>query len=180
MKKQALPIEGAFLLEPQVFGDERGCFFEFYNEEKFRGLELSFTPKQANFSRSAKGVLRGLHFQHPPKAMGKLVQCTSGAIFDVIVDLRKSSPTYLQWVGFELSAQNRRIMFVPSYCAHGFFAYEDSDVLYLTSETFDPTLDANIRFDEPEIGVEWPLSGVPILSGRDEKAPRLADTNIRF
>ncbi len=180
MKKQALRIDGAYILEPQVFGDDRGSFFEFYQEEKFRSLELPFTPKQANFSRSAKGVLRGLHFQRPPKAMGKLVQCTNGAVFDVIVDLRKSSPTYLTWVGVEISATNRRIMFVPSYCAHGFFAYEDSDVLYLTSETFDPALDANIRFDDPAIGVEWPLSGAPILSARDEKAPGIADANLPF
>ncbi len=180
MKKQALAIDGAFLLEPQVFGDDRGSFFEFYHEEKYRGLDLSFVPKQANFSRSAKGVLRGLHFQHPPKAMGKIVQCTNGAIFDVIVDLRKSSPTYLNWVGVEISAKNRRVMFIPSYCAHGFFAYEDSDVLYLTSEMYDPALDANIRFDAPEIGVEWPLSGAPILSARDEKAPGLKDAGLRF
>lgn len=174
------PISGVFLVEPQVFGDERGAFFETYNEDKFTALGLPTVWKQDNHSYSVKGVLRGLHFQLPPKAMAKIVRCTRGKIWDVAVDLRKDSPTYKQSFGVELSAKNKMMLCIPDGCAHGFYAMEDSEVLYKSSNTFDKNLDSNIAWNDPDLDVQWPVEGSPILSMRDNAAPKLADLSLPF
>lgn len=178
MKKIETPISDLYLLEPTVYGDDRGEFFETFNADVLSKLGISFHVRQSNQSSSKRGVLRGIHFQHPPKAMAKLVRCTSGSLWDVAVDLRPASPTYKQWFGVELSAENKRMLLVPEGFGHGFYALEDCTMQYLCSNTYDRELDANIRWDDPEIGIEWPI--IPLLSDRDEKAPALKDVKLRF
>jgi len=180
MKKIETTLNDCYIIEPQVFGDDRGFFFESFNVDKFAEAGIDFAPKQANYSRSAKGVLRGLHFQLNPKPMAKLVSCPRGRIFDVAVDLRKDSSTYLKWFGIELSEENKRMLLVPEGFAHGFYALEDCDVSYLTSNTYDSELDANIQYDDEAFGVEWPLEGEPALSGRDQIAPNFKDLDLDF
>ncbi|MHB1085585.1 MAG: dTDP-4-dehydrorhamnose 3,5-epimerase [Thiobacillus sp.] len=172
----ALP--GVLLLEPKVFGDARGFFMESWNRQTFAelGLELDFV--QDNHSRSAKGVLRGLHYQlNAPQ--GKLVRVVSGAVFDVAVDLRRSSPHFGQWVGYELSAENHRMMWVPPGFGHGFLVRSDSaDFLYKTTAYYAPEWDRGIRWDDPQIGVQWPLEGEPTLSDKDRVQPVLKDAEV--
>ncbi|MFH1712183.1 MAG: dTDP-4-dehydrorhamnose 3,5-epimerase, partial [Patescibacteria group bacterium] len=156
MNKIETPIKDLVILEPQVFGDDRGFFYEFYNADKFSDLGINVKFRQGNYSRSEKGVLRGLHFQLPPKPMAKLVRCTRGRLWDVAVDLRKDSPTYKQWFSVELSDENKEMFFVPEGFAHGFYALEDCDLAYLTSNTYDADLDANIMWNDPDLGIEWP------------------------
>lgn len=180
MKKVETPLKDCFVLEPAVYGDERGFFLEAFNEETFASVGIDFTVKQANLSRSARGVLRGLHFQLPPKPMAKLVRAVKGRIFDVAVDLRKSSPTYLQWFGVELSEENKKMLFVPSGFAHGFYTLEDADVFYLTSHVFHKELDRGIQFNDPSINVDWQLTGEPILSERDKVNPAFSDLILPF
>lgn len=180
MKKIETPLKDLYILEPRVFGDDRGFFFESFNADGFRDLGIEFTPRQANYSRSAKGVLRGLHHQNPPKPMAKLVRCTRGKLFDVAVDLRKESPTYLQWFGVELSEENKRMLFIPEGFGHGFYALEDCDLSYLTSNTYDQELDANFAWNDPAFGVEWPVQGEPMLSGRDADAPSYSEELNQF
>ncbi len=170
----ALP--GVALIEPRVFGDDRGFFLESWNARTFaeHGLDLHFV--QDNHSRSAKGVLRGLHFQLQ-QPQGKLVRVTAGAVFDVAVDVRRSSPHFGQWVGYELSAANKRMLWVPPGFAHGFLTLSDSaDFLYKCTQFYDAADEASIRWDDPAIGIDWPLPGLtPILSAKDAVAPALAD-----
>lgn len=166
------------LIEPKVFGDARGFFMESWNEARFNaavGREVRFV--QDNHSRSARGVLRGLHFQQDPHAQGKLVRCTSGAVFDVAVDLRRSSPNFGRWVGFELTAENHRQLWIPPGFAHGFVVIsETADFLYKTSGPYAPDFEGAVRWDDPTIGIEWPLEGItPQLSAKDVAAPLLAD-----
>lgn len=167
------------LIEPKVFGDERGFFMETWNTEVFRqaGLDLRFV--QDNHSRSGKGVLRGLHYQLR-QAQGKLVRVTAGAVFDVAVDLRRSSPTFGQWVGYELSAANKRMLWVPEGFAHGFLTLEDNtDFLYKCTQLYAAQHERSIRWDDPEIGIDWPLAGItPQLSAKDQAAVRLADAEV--
>jgi dTDP-4-dehydrorhamnose 3,5-epimerase len=171
-------LPGVLLLEPKVFGDPRGFFLESWNRQIFaeRGLNMDFV--QDNHSRSAKGVLRGLHYQlNDPQ--GKLVRVTSGAVFDVAVDVRKSSPNFGQWVGYELSADNQRMMWVPPGFAHGFLVLSDTaDFLYKTTAYYAPQWDRGIRWDDPEIGVKWPLDGAPTLSPKDQVLPLLKDAEV--
>lgn len=168
-------LPGVLLLEPKVFGDARGFFLESWNRETFTELGLDLDFVQDNHSRSAKGVLRGLHYQlNDPQ--GKLVRVVSGAVFDVAVDLRKSSPYFGQWVGYELSADNHRMMWIPPGFGHGFLVLSDTaDFLYKTTAYYAPQWDRGIRWDDPQIGVQWPLEGAPTLSAKDQAQPLLKD-----
>lgn len=178
MKKIETTIKDLVIIEPEVYGDERGYFYESYNIEKFAALGIGTVFVQDNHSKSAKGVLRGLHFQLPPKPMAKLVRCTKGRLWDVAVDLRKNSPTYLKWFGIELSEENKKMLLVPEGFAHGFYSLEDCELLYKCSNTYDSELDANIAWDDPSIGVDWPIE--PTLSARDQVAPKLSEVDLPF
>ncbi len=180
MKIVKTPIKGLVIIEPEVYGDDRGFFYESYNKEKFEAIGIDTIFEQDNHSKSAKGVLRGIHFQLPPKPMAKLVRCTKGRLWDVAIDLRKTSETYLQWFGVELSEENKKMFFVPEGFGHGFYSLEDSEFLYKCSNTFDSDLDANIRYDDPILGIEWPIDGEPILSARDQSAPNFSELNLSF
>jgi dTDP-4-dehydrorhamnose 3,5-epimerase len=164
------------ILEPRVFGDERGFFLESYNREAFRqatGLDVDFV--QDNHSRSARGVLRGLHYQLPPHAQGKLVRVTAGRVFDVAVDMRSSSPRFGRWAGVELAAANHRQLWIPPGFAHGFLVLSDSaDFLYKTTSYYAPQHEAAVRWDDPLVAIDWPLEGLrPQLSRKDDEAPGL-------
>lgn len=175
MQVIATRLPDVLLLAPKVFGDARGFFMESWNRQTFSDLGLDLDFVQDNHSRSARGVLRGLHYQlHQPQ--GKLVRVTSGAVFDVAVDLRRSSPYFGQWTGHELSADNHRMLWVPPGFAHGFLVLSDSaDFLYKTTAYYAPQWDRGIRWDDPEIGVQWPLHGATILSAKDQVLPLLRD-----
>jgi dTDP-4-dehydrorhamnose 3,5-epimerase len=178
MKVTTTAIEGLLILEPRVFGDERGFFLESYNQKVFDdalGHEVRFV--QDNHSRSAKGVLRGLHYQLPPHAQGKLVRVTQGSVFDVAVDMRRRSPSFGRWVGVELSGQNHRQLWLPPGMAHGFLVTSDSaDFLYKTTQYYAPQAERCVRWDDPSIGIDWPdLGRAPVLSAKDAAAPLLAD-----
>ena len=169
MKATPLAIPDVILLEPRVFGDDRGFFFESYNRQAFReatGVDPDFV--QDNHSRSVKGVLRGLHYQLPPKAQGKLVRVTVGEVFDVAVDIRPGSATFGKWVGEVLSAENKRQMWIPPGFAHGFLTLsETAEFLYKTTDYYSPEHERCIRWDDPTLRIQWPLSGLPSLSSKD-------------
>ena len=170
----ALP--GLMLIEPRVFGDDRGFFLESWNARAFADAGLAMNFVQDNHSRSARGVLRGLHYQLQ-NPQGKLVRVTHGAVFDVAVDIRRSSPHFGQWVGYELSAANKRMLFIPPGFAHGFLTISDTaDFLYKCTALYDAPDDRSIGWDDPAIGIAWPDIGMaPMLSARDAAAVRLAD-----
>ena len=173
MKVTTTAIPDVLLIEPRVFGDARGFFFESFNRQGFReatGLDLDFV--QDNHSRSGKGVLRGLHYQIK-QPQGKLVRVVRGAVFDVAVDIRPGSPTFGQWVGITLSEENQRQMWIPSGLAHGFLVLSDSaDVLYKTTDYYAPAHERCIRWDDAVLAIPWPLEGqVPLVSEKDAKAP---------
>ena len=172
-------IPGPMIIEPRVFGDERGFFMETWNAKAFAdsGLDLAFV--QDNHSRSQKGVLRGLHFQNPGP-QGKLVRVTRGAVFDVAVDLRTSSPTFGKWVGVELSAANRRMFWVPEGFAHGFLTLEDdTDFLYKCTASYAPQSEHTLAWDDPAVGITWPDLGMaPIISEKDARGASLADAAV--
>ena len=178
--KVVYPFEGLLVVEPEIFGDERGFFMETFNADKFAALGLPTEFKQDSHSASVKGVLRGLHFQLPPKAMGKLVRCTRGRVWDVAVDLRTGSSTYKQSFGLELSAENKKMLWLPVGFAHGFYALEDCDVLYKCTETYDQAGDGNVAWNDPELEVSWPVMGTPMLSARDQAAPLFKDLKLPF
>jgi dTDP-4-dehydrorhamnose 3,5-epimerase len=173
----ALP--GVLIIEPRVFGDQRGFFMETWNAGAFAaaGLDLAFV--QDNHSRSQKGVLRGLHFQNPGP-QGKLVRVTNGAVFDVAVDLRASSPTFGQWVGVELSAENKRMFWVPEGFAHGFLTLaDDTDFLYKCTAPYAPANEFTLAWDDPAVGIDWPVTGQdPIISDKDARGLALADVPV--
>ena len=173
----ALP--GVLIIEPRVFGDARGFFMETWNAGAFAaaGLDLAFV--QDNHSRSQKGVLRGLHFQNPGP-QGKLVRVTSGAVFDVAVDLRASSPTFGRWTGVELSADNKRMFWVPEGFAHGFLTLEDNtDFLYKCTAPYAPHSEHTLAWDDPAVGIDWPDLGMaPIISEKDTRGASLADAAV--
>lgn len=179
MKATPAPIAGLFVLEPQVFGDARGFFMESFNQKRFHqltGLDLSFV--QDNHSRSAKGVLRGLHYQIQ-QPQGKLVRAVTGAIFDVAVDIRKSSPTFGRWFGVTLSEDNRLQLWVPAGFAHGFVVLsETADVLYKTTDYYAPLFERCIRWNDPAIGIDWPYPGEPRLSAKDAAAVGLDQAEV--
>ncbi len=170
-------IPDVFILEPKVFADDRGSFFESFNDAVFKqsvGCDTTFV--QDNHSTSRRHVLRGLHYQDP-RPQGKLIRVVAGAIFDVAVDIRRASPTFGRWVGVELTAENRRQLWVPPGLAHGFLTLSESaDVLYKATDVYAPGCEGCIRWDDPSLAIRWPLSGPPILSPRDAAAPLLATT----
>jgi len=177
-----VPVQGPLLVTPRVFGDERGFFFESWNQHAFAAAlasdgqpELGFV--QDNHSRSSRGVLRGLHYQLPPHPQGKLVRCVLGEIFDVAVDLRHGSPTFGHWVGAHLSAENHQQLWVPAGFAHGFLTLsEHAEVLYKTTDFWSRECERALRWDDPELAIAWPLVGVPPqLSEKDAVAPLLAE-----
>ena len=175
------PLEGVLVLEPKVFGDARGFFFESFNARDFEqatGLKETFV--QDNHSKSAKGVLRGLHYQ-VQHAQGKLVRVTQGAVFDVAVDIRKGSPTFGQWFGQELSAENKKQMWIPAGLAHGFLVTSESaEFLYKTTDYYAPEFERSILWSDPAIGIEWPLhllDGEPMLAMKDANAAPLNGTH---
>jgi dTDP-4-dehydrorhamnose 3,5-epimerase len=173
------PLPGVKLIEPKVFGDDRGFFLESWNAAAFAAAGLDIAFVQDNHSRSARGVLRGLHYQLGTP-QGKLVRVTSGAVYDVAVDIRRSSPHFGQWVGYELSDANKRMLYVPPGFAHGFLVLsETADFLYKCTTLYNPPTDRGIRFDDPAIGIAWPDVGIaPMLSGKDAVAPMLADAEV--
>lgn len=177
MKVIPTAIPDLLILEPKVFGDARGFFMESYNAKVFHdatGLTPNFV--QDNHSRSGKGVLRGLHYQIE-QAQGKLVRVTRGAVFDVAVDLRQSSPTFGQWVGIELSEENNRQFWIPPGFAHGFLVTSDSaDFLYKTTDYYAPQFERSLAWNDPTVGVAWPLEGItPLLSAKDLAGKALAE-----
>lgn len=173
MKVTPLAVPDVLLIEPKVFGDARGFFFESFNQRAFNevtGLDVQFV--QDNHSRSVRHVLRGLHYQLPPYAQGKLVRAVVGEVFDVAVDLRPDSPTLGRWAGAVLSAENKRQMWVPPGFAHGFLVLsEAAEFLYKTTDYYAPEYERSIRWDDPDLGIDWPLDGaIPQLSGKDAQA----------
>ncbi len=177
MKVVDTDIPAVKIIDPAVFGDDRGFFLETWNEKAFsdKGLPTRFV--QDNHSRSSRGILRGLHYQ-TENTQGKLVRVTSGAVFDVAVDLRKSSPTFGKWVGVELSESNKRMLWVPEQFAHGFYVMSESaDFIYKCTDSYSPDHEYSLAWDDPAIGIEWPLvDGIqPILSDKDANGLSLAD-----
>ncbi|MBQ3136506.1 MAG: dTDP-4-dehydrorhamnose 3,5-epimerase [Clostridia bacterium] len=169
------------LIEPQVFGDNRGWFYESYNFEKLKMLGIDTVFVQDNRSFSAeKGTLRGIHFQKTPHAQTKLICCTKGEILDVAVDLRKGSPTYLKWISAVLSEENKKMLYIPKGFGHGFVTLTDNvEVLYKVDGYYNKESDRSIRFDDEEIGVSWGVSS-PVLSEKDKNAPLLCDSDVDF
>ena len=173
--KTAIP--DVLILEPKVFGDARGFFYESFNAQAFQeatGLDVEFV--QDNHSKSQQHVLRGLHYQVAPKAQGKLVRVVQGAVFDVAVDIRKESKTYGMWVGELLSAENKRQLWIPPGLAHGFLTLtESAEFLYKTTDYYAPDHERCIAWNDPEIGIDWPLAGEPLLSAKDRLGVSLAN-----
>ncbi|KAB2693173.1 dTDP-4-dehydrorhamnose 3,5-epimerase [Ochrobactrum sp. P6BS-III] len=181
MEVRSLGLDGVFEIIPRKFGDDRGFFSETYNAKSFAeaGIDLQFVQDNHSFS-AAKGVVRGLHYQLPTRAQDKLVRVIRGAILDVAVDIRKSSPTFGKWVALEVSAEKWNQILVPKGFAHGFMTLvENTEVIYKVTDYYSPEHDRSIRFDDPAIGIEWPLpsSGVQ-LSDKDQKAPLFADAEV--
>lgn len=171
------------IVEPRRFGDARGWFVETWSQRDLAAAGISAVFVQDNHSYSAEvGTLRGLHYQRPPHAQDKLIRCTRGAIWDVAVDIRKGSPRYGQWVGVELTAENGRQLFVPKGFLHGFVTLApQTEVQYKCSDYYAPDCDGSVRFDDPAIGVDWPLAGAaPVLSAKDVAAPLLSEMNNPF
>lgn len=179
MKVTPLSIPDVLLLEPQVFGDSRGFFFESYNQKKVEeaiGQRVDFV--QDNHSLSVRGVLRGLHYQIQ-QAQGKLVRVVQGEVFDVAVDLRRTSPTFGQWVGQRLSAENKLQMWIPEGFAHGFVVLSESaEFLYKTTDFWAPEHERCIAWDDPQLAIEWPLDAEPSLSGKDREGKLLAEADL--
>lgn len=169
-------LPDVLIIEPRVFGDSRGFFLESYNEREFRastGLDVHFV--QDNHSRSVKGVLRGLHYQLPPMAQGKLVRCVVGEVFDVAVDLRRNSPCFGCWTGIHLSAENQRQVWIPSGFAHGFLVLSESaDFLYKTTDYYSPEYERCVLWNDPELAIAWPLEIDPALSPKDQAGTRFS------
>ncbi|HXZ90198.1 MAG TPA: dTDP-4-dehydrorhamnose 3,5-epimerase [Candidatus Dormibacteraeota bacterium] len=174
-------IPEVVLIEPRVFLDDRGWFRETYKKSDFTGQGIAFDFSQDNHSRStAKGILRGLHFQKEPAAQGKVVRCVAGEIFDVAVDIRKGSPTYAKWVSASLSADNHAMVWVPPGFAHGVLTMSQvTEISYKVTSEYSPSNDRSVRWNDPEIGVKWPVTN-PILSKKDAEAPLLKDVDNNF
>jgi len=170
-------LAGLLVIEPRVFEDERGSFLESWSRATFHAAGLDAEFVQDNHSRSHRGVLRGLHYQLP-SPQGKLVRVTNGRVWDVAVDIRRSSPTFGEWIGMELSAENHRMLWIPEGFAHGFLTLEDnSDFLYKCTAPYVPEADRSIRWNDPVLAVDWPVEGVALsLSAKDMRAPMLRDS----
>jgi dTDP-4-dehydrorhamnose 3,5-epimerase len=173
-------IPEVFVVEPKVFGDDRGFFFESFSERSFSasvGLRVKFV--QDNHSRSRRRVLRGLHYQTPPHAQGKLVRVVAGAVFDVAVDIRKGSPTFGRWVGEVLSEINKKQLWVPPGFAHAFLTLSESaDFLYKTTNFYSPEAERCIKWNDPQIGISWPLDGEPLVSAKDANGFLLSQAEV--
>lgn len=182
MKRIETGLPGVCIVEPQVHGDRRGYFMETYNQRAFADIGITATFVQDNQSfTAARGTLRGIHFQNAPHAQAKLVRVTRGAVLDVAVDLRRGSPTYRQWVAAELSAENRRMLFIPRGFGHGFKTLtDDVEFCYKVDSLYSRAHDRGIRFDDPAIGVDWGEVTVSLLSQKDTAAPLLADSDCNF
>jgi dTDP-4-dehydrorhamnose 3,5-epimerase len=177
---ERLRIPEVILIAPMIFPDERGFFMETYKYSEFARFGITEHFVQDNHSCSTKGVLRGLHYQKPPKAQGKLVRVATGEIFDVAVDIRRGSPTYGQWVAATLSAENKQMLYIPVGFAHGFCVLSEvADVVYKVTEEYSPQHDAGIIWNDPEIGIRWPLEK-PIVSTKDAGYPPLRDADNSF
>ncbi|HZH60167.1 MAG TPA: dTDP-4-dehydrorhamnose 3,5-epimerase [Metabacillus sp.] len=182
MKITKTHLDGVVIIEPTVFGDHRGWFMETYSQTKFEevGINLKFVQDNQSFS-ATKGTLRGLHYQLNPKAQTKLVRCTKGSIFDVAVDIRQGSPSYGQWFGIELTAENKKQFLIPQGFAHGFMTLtDDVEVQYKVDELYAPECDRGIIWNDPSIRIEWPIDITPVLSEKDKNAPLLKDTDNNF
>ena len=180
MKVLTTKIDGLYVFEPKVFGDTRGFFFESFNESVFAeatGLNVRFV--QDNHSRSQRGVLRGLHYQLPPHAQGKLVRVVAGEVFDVAVDVRRSSPTFGQWHGELLSGENKRQFWIPPGFAHGFVTLSDTaEFLYKTTDFYSPLSERSIAWNDPLLAIDWPFEGVPSLSSKDLAGQSLSESEV--
>lgn len=177
---RAIPtrIADVLIVEPQVFGDERGFFLESFNERAMRQIGIDAHFVQDNHSRSRRGVLRGLHYQLT-RPQGKLVRVVSGRVFDVAVDIRRGSPTFGQWAGVELTEENKRMFWIPPGLAHGFLVLsEQADFLYKATDYYEPSSERTILWNEAEIGIEWPLDGEPLLSAKDRAGLPLAEAEV--
>lgn len=175
-------VPDVIIIEPRVFPDERGFFMETYKRSEFAAHGIDETFVQGNQSKSLRGTLRGLHYQRNPKAQGKLVRALSGTIYDVAVDLRHGSPTYGQWLGVVLSAENKQMLYVPIGFAHGFCVTSDeAEVCYMTTAEYAPELEAGVIWSDPDLAIDWPI-GEPELSARDRAWPpfRQAENNFRY
>jgi dTDP-4-dehydrorhamnose 3,5-epimerase len=175
-------IPEVLIIEPQVFADDRGYFLETYKRSEFSARGITEVFVQGNHSKSARGILRGLHYQKHPKAQAKLVRALSGEIFDVVVDLRRGAPTFGKWIGVTLSLENKKTLYVPVGFAHGFCVVSDvAEISYMTSEEYAPECEAGIRWNDPALKIQWPVNA-PQLSGRDRNWPSLtnADNNFDF
>jgi dTDP-4-dehydrorhamnose 3,5-epimerase len=173
-------LDGLLIIDPRVFGDGRGYFFESFNARVFNDSGLPTEFRQDNESRSGRGVLRGLHFQEPPFEQGKLVRVARGAVMDVSVDIRKASPTYGQWAAFELSEQNKRMLWIPPGFAHGFAALEDDTVfIYKCTKVYNRDSENSIRWDDPELDIDWGIDD-PIISEKDSRAPLFSELKSPF
>lgn len=182
MKFTETNLDSVVIVEPDVFGDHRGWFTETYSLPAFEehGINIKFVQDNQSFS-ATKGTLRGLHYQMNPKAQTKLVRCTKGVIFDVAVDIRKGSPTYRQWFGIELSAENKKQLLVPKGFAHAFMTLtDDVEVQYKVDELYSPENERTILWNDPDIGISWPIDVKPLLSKKDEEAPLLKDADNNF
>ena len=182
MKIIETSIEGVLIIEPRVFKDERGLFFESFNKDQFdAATDGKYKFVQDNQSVSRKGVLRGLHFQNPPFAQGKLVSVSRGGVIDVAVDIRKDSPTYGEHVAVELTEENRRQLWIPPGFAHGFVTLEpESEIVYKCSDYYAPETEGAVLWNDPDIGIHWPAAADPILSDKDAAAPLLSDLESPF
>lgn len=179
MRTVPTAIHDVLIIEPAVFGDERGFFMETWNAARFAEAGIEQTFVQDNHSRSARGVLRGLHYQ-VNRPQGKLVRVAAGCVFDAVVDLRRASPSFGKWVGVELSAENKRMLWVPPGLGHGFLTLADgTDFLYKCTDYYSPQDERSIRWDDPEIGIEWPVEGLtPLLSAKDQAGTSFADAEL--
>lgn len=182
MQIEDTPLSGVRVLTPRRFGDARGFFSESWNRRLMAEHGMDYDFVQDNHSVSARvNTVRGLHFQSPPHAQAKLVRCGKGRLFDVAVDIRKGSPTFGRWFGIELSFENGRQLLIPEGFLHGFATREaDTEIIYKCTDYYSPSSDGAVRFDDPAIGIDWGLSGEPILSDKDAAAPRLAEFSTPF
>lgn len=181
MKVTKTKLDGVLILEPDVFGDHRGWFMESWSKKKYEdvGINVEFVQDNESFT-AKKGTLRGIHFQQAPFAQSKLVRVVQGAVLDVAVDLRKNSPTYLQWVAVELSSENKKQFFIPQGFGHGFLTLTDNvQFVYKCDNFYSKEHDRSIRFDDEEIGVDWGVTD-PIVSEKDMNAPKLKDSDCNF
>lgn len=177
---ESAEIRDVVMARPEVFQDDRGKFLECYKRSAFRQAGLTATFVQDNHAVSREGVLRGLHFQRPPAAQAKLVRVTRGHVYDVAVDLRAGSPTRGEWLGAHLSAENRRMLYVPEGFAHGYLVLsEEADVHYKVNAEYAPDYEGGIRWDDPDLGIDWPVEE-PVLSQRDASLPRLREVELPF